>query len=241
MAIFHYNGARLHMEGEEVSPEYNSIELAYNCEQLDKTVFNDADRSRFPGLLDHTLTVSGFYESSLAKDFNRVTTTDLTYVLGPEGSSQNGDRVFFSEVTQTEYVAPQGTIGDLAQHNVAYQGQNALIRGQTLTHQTATESTVTTVDLSLGSVTATESLYGCLQIIDATGGAGRDFALAIVSDNSTTFGTETTRISFTTTDSTGAEFASVAGSITDTVYRGVITVTTTGAASFQFLCALGIK
>lgn len=147
--------------------------------------------------------------------------------------SADGSVTYFGRTLSTQYVPIKGNVGELAMSTFAGKTSTGpLIRGKRI-HPTsvARSSTGNGTGYQLGAVSATQSLYAALHILDHTGTAS--MTLKIQSDDNSGFTTPTDRItSFTAATARGYQWGSVAGAITDDYWRCVYTITGSGTITF---------
>ena len=147
--------------------------------------------------------------------------------------SADGSVTYFGRTLATNYQILGGTVGELAMSSLAASTSTGpLIRGRRI-HPTnvARSSTGNGTGYELGALSASQSLYAALHVLDRTGTAS--MTLTIQSDDNAGFSSPTTRIStFTAATARGYQWGSVAGAVADTYWRCVYTITGTGTITF---------
>jgi hypothetical protein len=147
--------------------------------------------------------------------------------------SADGSVTYFGRTLATSYTPIQGAVGDLAMSAItAKTSTGPLVRGRRI-HPTsvARSSTGNGTGYQLGALSASQSLYVALHVLDRTGTAS--MTLSVQSDDNAGFSSATNRItSFTAATARGYQWGSVAGAVTDDYWRCVYTITGTGTITF---------
>jgi hypothetical protein len=147
--------------------------------------------------------------------------------------SADGSVTYFGRTLATSYTPLQGAPGELAMSSItAKTSSGPLVRGRRI-HPTsvARSSTGNGTGYQLGALSASQSLYVALHVLDRTGTAS--MTLSVQSDDNAGFSSATNRItSFTAATARGYQWGSVAGAVTDDYWRCVYTITGTGTITF---------
>lgn len=153
----------------------------------------------------------------------------------------DGEIAFTGKGLETSYQILSGAPGELAPFSLTAMGLSApLVRG-TVLHPSATARSAsgTGTGRQLGALSATQSMFLALHVVAISGAP--TFSVVLESDDNSGFTSPTTRLtSASYSASTGAEWQSVAGAITDTYWRVKWTVTGGTAPSISFLAVAGI-
>ena len=157
----------------------------------------------------------------------------------PAGTS-DGSVAYTFRAIQFEYAPFDAEVGELAMARISGRGkQGPVVRGEVL-HPPATARTATGngTGQQLGALSSSQSLYAALHI-SAASGTSPTLDVVVESDDNGSFTTPTSRITFTQATTTGWQWSSVAGAITDDYWR--ITYTIGGTSpSFEFAVIAGI-
>lgn len=153
----------------------------------------------------------------------------------------DGAVAFTGKGLQTQYAILSGAPGELAPFSLTASGSSApLVRGTVLCPSSAAKTaTGNGTGRQLGAVTAGQSMFLALHVLAISGAP--TFSVILESDDNSGFTSATTRItSANYSASTGSEWQSVAGAITDTYWRVRWTVTGGTNPSITFLAVAGI-
>lgn len=153
----------------------------------------------------------------------------------------DGEVCFFGKGLETNYRILSGAPGDLAPFTLSASGLNKpLVRGNVMRPSSAAvTATGNGTGQQLGAVSASQAMYFGLHVLAISGAP--TFSVVLESAAASNFSGATTRItSANYSASTGSEFQSVAGAITDTWWRARWTVTGGTNPSVTFLAVAGI-
>jgi len=200
------------------------------------------------GLSTWTLTADGFVDfdanqidAKLGKDGLLGATVSPVTVCPTANGGADGEICFFGKGLETNYQILNGAPGELAPFSLSTSGLNKpLVRG-TVMVPTATAKTATGngTGQQLGAVSATQGMYFGLHVLAISGAP--TFSVVLESAAASNFSGATTRItSASYSASTGSEFQTVAGAITDTWWRARWTITGGTNPSVTFLAVAGI-
>ena len=147
--------------------------------------------------------------------------------------SADGSITYFGRTLATSYTPIEGNVGELAMSRLtAKTSTGPLIRGRRI-HPTsvARSATGNGTAYQLGTLSASQSLYAALHVLDRTGTAS--MTLKIQSDDNSSMTSPTDRItSFTAATGRTHQWGSVAGAVADDWWRCVYTITGTGTITF---------
>jgi hypothetical protein len=253
MAEFVMQGAYFVVDGRDFACQFSEASLNYQAELQDRTAICDVTRKRVAGLTDVDWSLTGFWASDTASTdnyssgrppsgedfdqifFNKVGSTNSNYAIGLDKTT--GSVSFFGQGINGSYDLG-GTIGELLTVNINFQGSGvpSVVRGEVGLSGLSTATSINGPGITLGAVT-NETVYACAFVQGSTSGTC-DVAL-VSSTDASDFSGGTTRANFTQFTSTGSEFVSVSGPITDTAWR--FEVTQGSSPSFNLLLVLGTK
>ncbi len=215
--------------------------LNYGVDMLEVTTFNDAAKRRIAGLFDVSADLQGFYQAGTNPDlidkilWDKLALQDEIMTICPTDGAA-GAVAYFTKVVEATY-APGGSVGEAFPFSVEAQGTERLIRGIVAETGVKTASGNGTAR-NMGAVTASQKLYAAMHVIAASG-TTPTLDVAIESDDASGFLSPVTRITFAQATAIGAQWKEVAGAISDTWYRPVLTIGGT-TPSFTVVILLGI-
>lgn len=176
-----------------------------------------------------TVSTGGFWSSDSAADLDPSFFDNLgvgNQVITCGMVETEGELAHFMRHMTTEYVQPEGSVGDLAKfrlNSVGSDGQIGQIRGKLFKEYGSGAATSSTgaigTGIELGAVGAAQFLYGALHLF---GTAGTSITVIVESDSSGAFSTPTTVATFNGGSITavgGYWLTPVAGAISDTFFR----------------------
>lgn len=241
MATQVISNAKLWLGKYDVSGDINALAMRYGADMQDATTIGDTSRVRRAGLKSFGLQLDGFVNlgTGLLDDAANglVGATDTPVVIGPL-TGADGELAYASLLEVASY-APGAKVGDMYAFSVSGEGSGDLIRG-TLMHQATRTATGTGTIRQLGAVSATQKLYAGL-IVTSAAGTTPALDVTVQSAASAGFGTPSTRMTFSTANAAGAQWASpVAGAITHQYWRVSYTIGGTDP-SFSFVVFVGIQ
>lgn len=239
MAAYVVKDAQVLYGGVDVSGLMNQVGLDYGVEVQETTTLADSTRSRLAGLLTAELTHQGFWDATLDSTvFADVGGASEVITVLPDAHTV-GSRAFFMQTLAASY--EQGLdIGEVFAFTLTATGTETLVRGLNLAEGTYTAD-ADSASINLGAVASGSKLFTAMHVLAASGSTPT-LDVDIVSDDDGTFDSASTiRHSFDqVTSSVGAQFASVAGPITDAHYRAEFTITG-GSPSYDVLIVIGIS
>jgi len=237
--------ARIYFASLDATGFSNKVELAANVADEDYTNFASGGwKQRTGGLADTQASAQMFWQA-----------TDLTYpddvawaqlgvntqplTVAPT-SGAVGTLAYLTKVMETQYTAG-ADVGKLLMANATWAGNQALARGQIL-HPQGTARTSsgngTGVQFTAGP-TAAQRMYANLHVLSIAGTGSPTLTVTVQSSVDNTFAAPTTRISFTAATALGGQALSVLGSVTDTWWRAVWTISGS-TPSFLFAVSAGV-
>ena len=146
--------------------------------------------------------------------------------------SADGSVTYFGRTLATSYTPVQGAPGELAMAALSSKTSTGpLVRGlRIFPPSTSVTATANGTGRQLGALSASQTLYAAMHVLDRTGTLS--MTLKIQSDDNAGFTTPTDRItSFTAATGRTYQWGSVAGAVTDTYWRAVLTCTGSGTMS----------
>jgi hypothetical protein len=229
------------MDGYNLSGDLNQTALNYASEAQDATTFGNDTKINRRGLLTVAFEMSGFVNAAAGQSdtiiFPRVG-SDSVFLVAPGGGAV-GERAFGFKAHSGSY-SPGGQVGAMLAFDYSADGAGGQppIRG-TVVHNATRTATGEGTGYELGAVTADQKVYALLQVTAAS--ASDSLTVTVESDADNTFGSPTTRFTFTAATAVGAQIlAPVSGAITDTWWRVTYTITGTDP-SFSFIALVGIQ
>lgn len=219
----------------------HTLELSTGREAQDATVMGNTARRFRPGLFTVNVSAQGYadmtaFDASIYSVYDNATTAPLSIAA----TSADGDTAYTTRSLMTTLAPLGGEVGSMAAVSVEAQGRGGVrpVRGTILHPETARTSTSVGTGRQLGAVSATQTVYGALHVVAASG-TTPTLAVVVQSDDNSGFTSPTTRLTFTTATGTTAEWQSAAGAITDTWWRVSYTIAGT-SPSFTFATIVGI-
>lgn len=244
MATFVLTQPTIHLGGVDLTDVSNQVSLSYESEAQDATTFGNAGtRINKGGLFVLSAEVSGFTDPEAVGStlFDRVGGANSRVFTVTDTGTDGGSGMIFRSMTQSRQPL-SGSVGDMAAANLSLAGKSGdpLVSG-TVLHDTSSAETATGTGTArqVGAVASGESVYAALQVVAASG-TSPTLDVTVQSDDASGFASPTTRLTFTQQTSTGAEWQSAAGAITDDWWRVSFTIGGT-SPSFTFGVVLGIR
>lgn len=236
---------RAYLSGADLTGNSNKIELVSEVDDQDVTTMaSNGWKEVIGGLFDTTITAEGFWEAGDASKVDDASYAGIgavaPWTIVPTGGTVSSV-AYLTKALQTNYVGPQGNVGDVAGWSANGKGSWPVARG-VVAHPngTARTATGTGTALNLGALAAGQYMYASLHVLSIAGTATPTITARVESDDNSGFTTPTTRGTFAAATSLTGEIMRIAGAITDTYWRIAWTITGTNP-SFLFVSALGIK
>lgn len=231
--------------GHDLSGDGNSLAIAEKPVMLDATRFTDTAKINRPGLVEGTFSYAGFsqfgiglVEETIANQKGLL--TNVPVFASVHGNA--GDVCKFFIAQQATLNPLSGKVGDIQ----AFTVDGVLAAGPGVVDGAVLESgkivRVATgagsAGTQVGAILSTQSAYAILQLLAIDAGT---VVVTIQSSADNTFGSPTTRFTFTSLGAAGGLYAlPLAGAVTDTWWRAFLTLAG-GAAAVQAAVAIGIR
>lgn len=234
------NNMRLWRGSTDLAGKTNQLAMTLTTDALEDTgVDNTGARIYVPGLNGVTFEHSGrldvgtgSVEAALQAEHGLV---DQPMTVAYAASV--GSRAYLMQGIPST-LNPGGPVGELYGFTVRAQGTGKVARGMLLEPgATARTATYNGTAAQAGAVAAGKYLYAALHVLSAS--AGDTLDVIVQSDDNSGMTSATNRITFTQATTTGYEWKSLAGPITDDYYRVSVTIAGTDP-SFLFVVSIGI-
>lgn len=244
MSFVVLTGVRLFAVGADLTGASNKVELSGEYEEKDRTTYGSSGwKEVMAGLGSAEISGEGFWEAGSAALVDDASWSQLggtgAWTVAPVGASV-GDLAYLVKAHRSEY-GFLGAVGDIAPWKGKASSTWPLVRGS-IAHPpgTARTSTGNGTGVELGAVAAGQKLYASLHVLSVSG-TTPTLDVVVESDADNTFGSATTRLTFTQATAIGAQIDRTDGSaVTDTWFRMRWTVSGT-SPSFLFAAAFGIQ
>ena len=215
----------------------HAIAIDYGADPVEDTVLADTTHSFKGGLKSVGASLETFWDDTPDPDIfsnvgSDVVLTAATSELGPEG-----DPGFILTANQGSY-SWGGGVGELLAVSLAGQGASNLVKG-TIELQGTKTASGDSDGRQLGAVTAAQRVYAAIHATTVSGTSPTLDAI-VQSDDNGGFTSATNRITFTQKTAISAEFASLAGAITDDYWRVNFTIGGSDTPTFKFVVCIGI-
>jgi hypothetical protein len=222
----------------------NKIELSSEVEAKETTNYGSQGYKEVVGGLGSAeISGEGQWE---AGDLTKVDDASWAQLggVGPWSVSANngaavGDLAYFTQALRCDHKMG-GEVGDVAMWTASMKSAWPLVRGQ-FAHPPGTARTATGsgTGLNLGAVAAGKRLHAALHVLSVAG-TTPSITARVESSPDNTFGSPTTRLTFTAATAVGGQALRTDGTaITDAWWRVAWTISGT-TPSFLFAAALGI-
>ena len=245
--------ARIFGGGVNFSGQSNKVELAFDLDEADTTVFepaNPADRGwkeRTGTVLDAKASIGGFWNAGDPGKVDNALWAGLGLVdvwSFIKGTGAVGDVAYTLRSLQSKYQLIGGDHGKVAPFEASLAGSGFAFRGQVAHPHTTPRAAAgngATVQLldNGGGVPAGQYLYAALHLQSVAGTSTPTLTAVVESDDNAGFTTPVTRLTFAPATARGGQLLRVAGPITDTFYRVKWTVSG-GTPSFLFAATIGV-
>lgn len=232
--------AKLWLHDVAVTDLANTLELSTSRESLDNTRFGADARHMRAGLFTISASASGFadmtdYDSDLFDIYDNATVGPISVAA----TSADGDTAYTTKALTTTLQPLGGSVGDLSALSVQADGSGGVrpIRGTILHDESAETATDVGTGRELGAVSASQSVFGALHVVDFSGTPTLD--VLVQSDVDDTWASPTTQLTFAQATGKTGEFLSAAGAVTDTWWRVSFTIGG-GTPSITFAVIVGI-
>jgi hypothetical protein len=222
MAIAALTDARIWLNAYDLSGTTNQVGIEASRVDLDVTNFDSGGwQENIGGRLSTTVNVAGFLDFAAGKSEEAFAASwgGNANVLTVAADDTAGSTAVFGKGFHGELVRLGGAPGtDVAKASGAFMSNGTQVEGQIfIAKATQTGTSGNSGVIQLGAVSATERVYVALHVFGVTGGGTLGVLLA--SDDSSGFGSATTRVTMANATTAGAEFKSAAGAIADDYWR----------------------
>lgn len=235
---------KLYAAGLDMSGDMNALSLDLSSDQVDFTTFGDETKRNALGLRKNSFSHNGLWNGGAGLSdeaiFSALSNATTPMTICPVDGVQ-GDVAYMVNSVVSKY-SPAAKIGEAFAFTVSGENadENGCIRGSVLLSSTAIV-TGSGGSLNLGNVSASQSLYATLHVIDVQG-TTPSLTARVQSATDSIFTTPVTRITFSAAIAIGAQWATeVAGAITAPWWRVDYTISGTASPSFTFIVSIGIQ
>lgn len=242
MSAFVLLNTIINYDGRNISGVTSQVTLDTGVDLQEDTTFGDTFRTRLAGLFDTSLAVESYWEANSATDsfdadvFSFLNAgVKLVSVSDEGGAVGNVGYMFEGDL---ESYNMNAAIGEIFKVSITIQGNDRLMRGTVMENATRT-TTANGTPKEVGEVTATQTIYSGLHVTAASG-TSPTLDVTVESDPIEGFTTATPRIAHAQTDVVTSELKSLAGPVTDTWWRTVMTIGASGGPSFTAYHTLAI-
>ena len=241
MAKFVFNDGKVFLGGYDLSSHATSVNLEINAEELDATTINSGGfRERLGGLKDSSLQIDGFYEAGSNKpDALLGASIGNELIVSTVPDAGVGNIAYFMKSRLFEY-SIFGEVGEIAPFSISKSHSGDKVVRGTIQLDSALTSSGNSTGTQLGAVGASEKCFAAIHCYAVSGTSSPTITFKLQSDDNASFTSPTDRITFSDITTIGADFQSVAGSITDDYWRLEYTITGT-SPSFSIHAAIGIE
>ncbi|MFA5376964.1 MAG: hypothetical protein WC455_14535 [Dehalococcoidia bacterium] len=228
--------------GFDYSPGLNQVGLTLKKAPKPDPAFGDGAQSIALGLQTFELIYSGYLDMNANNQDEEQTNwgeVDTVLTICPE--NVDVEAIAYCTKKAASETSWDGTIGDKAAFSgAAFSSGQGVVRGLVLASGEKT-TTVNGAAVEAGAVGATQYLYGVLHITGVSGTDNPTATVKIQSAPASNFASPTDRIEFTASTEVEAQWATpVAGEITDTFWRAVVTISGTNP-SLTVYCVMAIQ
>lgn len=234
---------RLFAVGADLSGASNKIEMSAEVEDKDTTNYrSQGHKELLGGLASTEITGEGQWEAGDPGLVDDASWSQLggrgPWTVCPNDSTV-GALAYFTQALRSSY-AQGDAVGEVAPWSGTAMSSWPLVRGQ-IAHPPGTPRTATGTGtgLELGAVAAGQRLYAAVHVLSAAG-TTPSITARVESDDSDTFASATTRLTFDAATAAGGQILRTTGdAVTDTWWRIAWTITGT-TPSFLFCSAVGV-
>lgn len=240
MATHILQDAKLWLNDVSIDAIANTLSWETTRETQDNTVFGQSARTMLPGLQTVSVSASGFadmtdFDADLFDIYDNATVSPLS----ASATGGDGDVAYTSQGLAVSLQPLGGSVGDMAALAIQADGSGGVrsVRGTILHDETAETATGVGTGRELGAVSASQSVFGALHVVDFSGTPTLD--VLVQSDVDDTWASPTTQLTFAQATGKTGEFLSAAGAVTDTWWRVSFTIGG-GTPSITFAVIVGI-
>jgi len=236
-------------DGNDISGDLQTIELAYSAEMQDCTTFGNNARRRLAGLLDVSSTHQGYWDhvdepgpplDSLDKDlFDKIAAASSLMSFSADGGQ--GGEVGFSYIPQAAAYNPGASIGEVYAFTLECLGDGPLVKGTVMEKATYT-ATANGTARQLGAVLATQTITSTVHVTGVVSGTNPTLDVTIESDNDSGMAGASVRMTHPQFTAIGSNQQTVVNTVeTDDWWRPVITIGGTDTPTFTVFVIIGIQ
>ena len=230
-----------YLDGFDLSSTLNAMAINSKADVMDSTTFdpdsvNDNFKTKLPGLKSHDWAHEGYTSlgSNEADDVLNKKVGEAVIVCASPAPAF-GEVGFFNQGVLNDYNSG-ASVGEMHQFGISGESNGPFVRGIFLGTGAAAAGTGAAVEI--GAVATGQSVFAQLQIISA-GGTDPTITASVESDDSESFPSAATRITFTEAGERDAQQMFVAGPISDNFWRVNLSLGGTDP-SFKYILILGI-
>ncbi|MEU6279506.1 hypothetical protein [Streptomyces sp. NPDC047028] len=235
---------RLLTGGADLTSVSNKVEVTTKVEEKETTNYgSEGYKELLGGLASAEVAGEGQWEAGDAGKVDDAAWTQLggvgAWSIGPVGASV-GDLAYATRMLRCDYKLGD-QVGEVAPWTSGGKSAWPLVRGQ-FAHPPGTARTAdgNGTGLNLGAVATGKRLYAALHVLSASG-TTPSLTARVESSADNTFGSPTTRLTFTAATAGGGQILRTdASAITDAWWRIAWTITGT-SPSFLFAATLGVQ
>jgi len=241
MPVWALTNAGIYVDSHDFTGDSNQVRIQCEATQLDRTTFRSGGWTESNmGAKTSTLTASGFgsFGADSVDEWTWNNFGGTGKVVTVAGIEEEGQPALMVQSMPTNF-GTGGTYNEnmpYALNGVCSDAQG-VIRGRLLKEQGTVSATgATGTAVQVGATGASQFLYATFHVL---GTPGTTITAVVESDDSNTFATATTRITFGPYTTAGGRWATrVAGAIADDWYRLRVTAIT---GTFLIACAVGVQ
>lgn len=231
--------------GADLTGNSNKIELAAEVEDKDSTNYgSNGYKEVLGGLISAEISAEGQWEAGDDSKVDNASWSQLggtgPWTVSANNSAAVGDLAYLVNGLRADYKLFDA-VGEVAPWTGTAKSSWPMARGQ-FAHPPGTARTAsgTGTGLNLGAVASGKRLYAALHVLSVAG-TTPSLTARVESSVDNTFGSPTTRLTFTAASAVGGQILRTDGTaITDTWWRVAWTISGT-TPSFLFASSLGIQ
>jgi hypothetical protein len=224
--------------GYDISGSGNACRFGLKNAEVNDARWGDTLDAKYPGVLSPEVSISGFYDSSAAGTADRVIAARIAAAQAswpltlcppqaPSAAAAADGNICYT-ITGAEFAYDLGARhGESMPYTLNRKPKSggSVARQRILLAKASRAATANGTGRELGAISATQRMVAVLHVFAVDGGT---WTVTIESDDNSNFTSATTRITFTGATDVTREVAVLAGPITDTHWRAVLTETAAG-------------
>lgn len=234
---------RIYHGAYDLSGDLNTLELSLEAETQDVTTFNDGGWTKVaPGLKTGNFSYEGYFTAGAGTISEHIDTEFATTgtVLTLATSASDGVPAYLSKSATAQVQVLGGSVGEAGKISASGTASTDVVRGTILLPSSAAKTaTGNGTGQQLGALSSSQALYASLHVVSVSGTGTPTLTVKVQSDDNSGFTSATDQITFTAATSTGAQWGTKAGAVTDDYWRVSYTISGTNP-SFTFVVAAGI-